>query len=100
MGWSRAASRWFKDKLRIGIPFGIGRWDLPFVPKKQRITIHVGQAVDVGPPQEAPSDEYVREIFRKYCTELLRLFNRYKDSALPQDVAARGLHIIWRGNRS
>eukprot|EP00928_Gymnodinium_smaydae_P041195 TRINITY_DN27885_c0_g1_i2.p1 TRINITY_DN27885_c0_g1~~TRINITY_DN27885_c0_g1_i2.p1 ORF type:complete len:404 (+),score=81.80 TRINITY_DN27885_c0_g1_i2:467-1678(+) len=95
---SRALSRLLKDKLRIGLPLGVGKWGLPFVPRAQRITMHRGTVIEVGAPDENPSEERVREVFRRYCVELRRLFEAHKDADLPADVAARGLRLTWRGH--
>ena len=95
--WSRRASTWLRAATGAGIPFPIGRFGLPFVPKATHIKIYVGKAVQVGPADSDPSEAHVHAVFGAYCVELRRLFNEHKDDALPADVAARGLELIWRG---
>lgn len=97
--WSRTLSKFLKKQLSIGFPVGIGRWGLPFVPKKQELSIRVGNLVEVGAAVADPAEERVVEVFRLYCAELQRLFQANK-SALPREVAERGLQIIWREHDS
>lgn len=75
-----------------------GRWGLPFMPSFHPIQSRFGRAVHVGAADPEPSDARVRQIFLRYCAELRRLFDEFKDAALPPAVAARGLKIIWRGH--
>lgn len=98
--WSRNACQWFKDMTGAGVPFGIGRWGLPFLPKPGHLSLRLGAPVEVGPADPNPSDERVEEVFFAYCAELHNVFLRYKDMALPAAVAARGLQLVWRGNES
>lgn len=98
--WSRAVSTWLRKNLRVGIPFGIGRWGIPFLPKQQHISIRVGNLIYTGEPEAAPSEEQIKEVFFRYCLELLRLFEEFKESDLAPDVAARGLRLVWRGHES
>lgn len=98
--WSRKACQWVKDMTGAGVPFGIGRWGLPFLPKPGHLALRLGVAVEVGQADANPSDERVEEVFRAYCAELHNVFRRYKDVALPPAVAARGLQLVWRGNES
>lgn len=98
--WTRTACRMVKQYTGAGVPLGVGRWGLPFLPKKQNLQCHAGFPVEVGPADPNPTDERVKQVFRMYCTELRRLFNEHKDAALPPEVAARGLDIVWRGHKS
>jgi len=98
--WSRQASRKLKAATGAGVPLALGRLGLPLVPKATSLQTFVGRAVEVGSADSNPSDEFVRTIFVKYCTELRRLFDEHKDVALPADVAARGIDIIWRGHEA
>jgi len=95
--WSRALSWWLKDKFGIGFLVGVGRWGLPFVPRKQHLNIRIGSSVEVGSPEANPSEERVQDVFRRYCVELRRLFDAHKATDLPPRVAARGLELVWRG---
>lgn len=98
--WSRRFSAWLKDKFNVGIPLGIGRWGLPFVPKPNRINAIAGEHVEVGPPRSNPTEEEVWMIFRQYCINLQKLFHANCAAYLPEEVAARGLQMIWRGHES
>lgn len=77
-----------------------GRWSVPFMPRFHPLQSRFGQAVDVGAADPEPTDARVREVFLRYCAELRRLFNEFKDTALPPAVAARGLKIVWRGHET
>mmetsp|Transcript_41541 Transcript_41541/g.120299 ORF Transcript_41541/g.120299 Transcript_41541/m.120299 type:complete len:414 (+) Transcript_41541:76-1317(+) len=96
--WSRKLSLWLKERYNMGVPLGIGRHHLPFVPRKLHLSIRVGDFVEVGEAEEHPSDERVREVFLEYCRALRRLFEAHKDEDLPPEVAARGLILVWRGH--
>mmetsp|Transcript_46435 Transcript_46435/g.117787 ORF Transcript_46435/g.117787 Transcript_46435/m.117787 type:complete len:417 (-) Transcript_46435:95-1345(-) len=97
--WSRAASGCLRKKFNIGIPFGLGRWGLPFLPHQTHLSIRVGSTIEVGAPQDREvDDEQVREVFRRYCVELQRLFEAHKGTDLPAHLAANGLRIVWRGH--
>jgi len=98
--WTRKVCRFIKKHTGAGVPLGFGRWGLPCVPKKQNLQCHAGRPVEVGPADANPTEEYVRQVFRAYCTELRRLFDEHKDEALPPEIAARGLEIVWRGHET
>lgn len=94
--WARGLSAAMKRATGAGVPICVPR----FGQRRQPLLVQPGRPVEVGPPDASPSEERVRRVFRRYCTELLRLFDEHKDAALPADVAARGLQIIWRGHTS
>mmetsp|Transcript_13393 Transcript_13393/g.22016 ORF Transcript_13393/g.22016 Transcript_13393/m.22016 type:complete len:396 (-) Transcript_13393:253-1440(-) len=77
-----------------------GRFGFSFIPRLHPFQSRFGHVVEVGTADPNPSDARVHEIFLKYCIELRRLFNEYKDTALPPAVAARGLKIEWRGHET
>lgn len=98
--WSRQLSAKFKKHTGFGFPLPIGRYGIPFVPKKTTLESHIGRAIEVGEANPSPTDAMVRKVFLRYCAELHRLFSEHSASALPADVAARGLKLIWRGHDS
>jgi len=98
--WSREVSSAFKKHTGFGLPLPIGRWGLPFVPKKTHLESHVGRAIEVGPANPNATSDEVRQVFFQYCAELHRLFKEHSHIALPAEVAARGLTLIWRGHES
>merc|ERR1712050_616757 len=73
---------------KFGIPMG------GFFPLATGIHIRWGRPVDVGPPEEDPSDKRVQEIYAKYVAELQRLFDENAKDCLPPAVAAKGLKIV------
>lgn len=84
--------RWMRRAMQAtGVPMGFPRFG------RQEILVQPGRPVEVGPPELEPSEARVREIFRRYCAELLRLFDAHKH-VLPPAVAARGLQLVWRGH--
>lgn len=86
----------------LGVPLVpvTGRWGLPWlVPRATDIHVCWGAPVEVGAPNDAPSDAEVEAVFSRYVAELRRLFDANKDDCLPAEVAARGLTIVWRGPR-
>lgn len=60
--------------------------------------IRYGEPVDVGPPDENPSEERVLKVFEMYKAALQEVFDKHNDTCLPHEVAARGLTIVWRDN--
>jgi len=97
-----------RQAIKHGVPllpvynFGenqqFGRWGLKLMPRFHPIQSRVGRPVEVGIADPEPSDVRVREVFLMYCAELRRLFDQFKDTALPSAVAARGLKLEWRGH--
>jgi len=94
--WARAVSAMVRQATGAGVPICVPR----IGKRRQPLLVQPGRPVEVGPADANPSDDRVRDIFRSYCIELLRLFDEHKDTALPADVAARGLQLIWRGHES
>jgi 1-acyl-sn-glycerol-3-phosphate acyltransferase len=93
---TRALAR--RTHALTGMPLLVvyGRWGLPWiVPRRGTIHVRFGRAVEVGPPQPAPSEAAVEEVFARYTAELTRLFDEHK-ALLPPDVAAQGLTIVRR----
>ena len=66
----------------------------------KQLLLAPGRSVEVGPMDANPSNKHVHEVFHRYCSELLRLFDEHKDAALPPEVAARGLQLVWCGHES
>jgi hypothetical protein len=99
-----------RQAIKHGVPlvplynFGenqqFGRWGLPFMPRFHPFQSRFGRMVEVGPADHNPSDARVRRVFIMYCAELRRLFDEFKDTALPSVVADRGLKIEWRGHET
>merc|ERR1711972_575 len=63
-------------------------------PRSTDVHARWGAPVEVGEPDENPSDEKVEEVFRRYLAELRRVFYANAQECLPPDVAARGLKIV------
>lgn len=105
-GWTRKVNKWLYRNFKVGclLIHGLGGLpNTPLVPNPLLLPtpgagLHArwGNPVDVGGPNECPSDELVREMFERYVVELRRLFDTYKDELLPPEVAAQGLQIILR----
>lgn len=77
---------------RFGLP-------VPLIPHATPITIVAGKPIEVGPPNENPSPEQLNDLRGKYESELRRIFDTYKDIALPEDVARNGFRVNWRRPR-
>jgi 2-acylglycerol O-acyltransferase 2 len=75
-------------KAKFGIPMAM------VMPIKTDIHARWGAPVEVGPPEENPSDERVEEVFRRYLEELQHVFYSNAHDCLPPEVAARGLKIV------
>lgn len=73
---------------KFGIPMAM------LMPRKTDIHVRWGAPVEVGPPEENPSDERVEEVFTRYLDELQRVFSANAYDCLPPEVAARGLKIV------
>ena len=91
----RGIRLWVARKLRIGLPFFHGRWNLPLclAPRPTDVTFVVGRRVPMGPPNPQPSDAEVEAMFQRYLDEIGRLFKVNAPKYLPADVAGRGLQI-------
>jgi len=73
---------------KFGIPMAMG------MPIKTDIHARWGAPVEVGPPEDNPSDERVEEVFTRYLDELQRVFYLNAHDCLPPAVAANGLKIV------
>eukprot|EP00929_Paragymnodinium_shiwhaense_P121623 TRINITY_DN93936_c0_g1_i1.p1 TRINITY_DN93936_c0_g1~~TRINITY_DN93936_c0_g1_i1.p1 ORF type:complete len:337 (-),score=63.12 TRINITY_DN93936_c0_g1_i1:64-1026(-) len=109
--WMIKINVWFYNTFKVGSVlvhgslFGMPVSPLipnPFLMPKRGADLHLrwGKPVDVGLADENPSDEKVREVFDKYVEALKLVFDTHKDKLLPKDVAARGLEVIVREERS
>eukprot|EP00934_Nitzschia_sp_Nitz4_P004739 Nitzschia sp. Nitz4//scaffold283_size24287//10128//11271//NITZ4_008403-RA/size24287-augustus-gene-0.32-mRNA-1//-1//CDS//3329545648//4729//frame0 len=79
--------------LRMSIVIMYGRGYLP-VPFRQKLMYVVGRPIDPGMTAVTSEfDSRVDEMFAKYCSELLRIFNRQKES---YGWAHKSLKIIER----
>lgn len=108
--WLRGFNTWMFNTFKMGSLFVHSCvFGLPMTPAlpnpglcpKFRKHLHVrfGKAVEVGPADANPSDARVQEVYQKYCDELTKLFNDYKDELLPKDVAEKGLDIVVRSGK-
>jgi len=96
----RAVAAWSFRLCGAPIVMVAGHWGLPWiVPKATDIHVCWGRPVQVGPPNAAPTDEQVSQVFASYQTELCRLFDEHKAECLPADVAARGLEVRMHASR-
>merc|ERR1740120_111079 len=92
--------RWTEKLFRatgLALPLFTGKAGLPvsgFTPRATNIHARWGTPVEVGEPDDNPSEEKVEEVFRRYLVELQRVFYANAQECLPPDVAARGLKII------
>jgi len=104
--WVRRINEWCYRKLKTGSLVVLGQFGLintpalpnPFMLPIRGAGMHIrfGEPVNLGPADPAPSDAKIEECFKKYVTELQRMFDEHKDSCLPPEVAARGLKVIRR----
>lgn len=102
----RGINMWLYRKFKMGTLFVWGRGGLlvsPALPNPAVLPVpgsgvHVrwGDPVEVGPADDNPTDEKVKEVFDRYCAALTKLFDAHKDSCLPKEVAAKGLKITVR----
>lgn len=92
--------KWLARKCYLGVSVATGRFGLPFplIPHPIKMTIVSGLEVDLGPPNPNPTAAELDAAFQKYSAELHRLFDKYKDRALPKAVAARGFNVNWRSD--
>mmetsp|Transcript_63979 Transcript_63979/g.166258 ORF Transcript_63979/g.166258 Transcript_63979/m.166258 type:complete len:340 (+) Transcript_63979:45-1064(+) len=107
--WVQRLNQWCYRKLGTGSMIILGQGGIPSSPilpnpimlPKAGAGLHIrwGKPIDVGPPIQEPSDEQVREVFAVYVEALRRLFDEYKDTLLPPEVAARGLKVMWLGDQ-
>ena len=69
--------------LRISLVVFFGKWGLP-IPFRQRLLYVMGNPIH--PPSRQPSststdnDAIADEMYRRYCQELVRIFDRHKES--------------------
>lgn len=87
----------FKSMTGMTFPIITAKFGIPMamiMPIKTDIHARWGAPVEVGPPEENPSDERVEEVFTRYLDELQRVFYANAHDCLPPAVAARGLKIV------
>ncbi len=71
--------------LRTSLVLFYGQGMLP-VPFRQKLmyvmgnVIHPGGSPDASPPNQAAVDELVDDMYQRYCEEMLRIFERHKES--------------------
>lgn len=66
--------------LRVSIVVFFGAWGLP-IPFRQRLMYVMGNPITPPSPQSFHGEEQaVDEMYRQFCDELLRIFNRHKES--------------------
>ncbi|KAL1508401.1 hypothetical protein AB1Y20_004511 [Prymnesium parvum] len=81
----------------LTLPIVTAKWGLPqagLLPIATDIHVRWGNAIDVGDPDDNPSDARVEEVFQLYLVELQRIFDENASVCLPPEVAARGLRIV------
>eukprot|EP00927_Polykrikos_kofoidii_P085231 TRINITY_DN9204_c0_g1_i1.p1 TRINITY_DN9204_c0_g1~~TRINITY_DN9204_c0_g1_i1.p1 ORF type:complete len:352 (-),score=36.02 TRINITY_DN9204_c0_g1_i1:123-1073(-) len=101
-----SVNKWLYNKFRIGTLFVKGRLGLltsPLLPTPLLLPalgaplhLRFGDPVPVGPPNDDPTEETVREVLRRYTEAVQKIFDENKDTCLPPEVAARGLEVIVR----
>jgi 1-acyl-sn-glycerol-3-phosphate acyltransferase len=68
--------------VRISLVVFFGKWGLP-IPFRQRLLYVIGKPVHPPPPSATVAnntDQQVDMMYRQYCQELLRVFDRHKES--------------------
>jgi len=89
------ASDWLYRATGFGLPIATGRLGVfGWPPKPVNIHVRWGKPIKVGPPDPAPSEERVEELFNTYVAALRTLFDTYAHECLPPEVASKGLKII------
>ena len=86
-----------KRATGMTLPIVTAKFGMPqagFFPIATDIHLRWGSVVDVGEPEDEPSDERVAEVFDRYLRELQRVFDENKDACLPAEVAAKGLKVV------
>jgi len=101
--WVQGINSWFYRKLHIGNLLVLGLCGIPACPLlpcpwllpgfRKKLNLRIGRPIDVGPRDDDPSDERVKEAFDKYIVGLRELFDTHKDTCLEPEVAARGLEV-------
>ena len=79
------------------LPIVTAKYGLPqagLLPITTDIHLRYGRPVEVGPAEEAPSEERVEQVFAAYLAELQRIFDEHAPACLPPEVAARGLKVV------
>lgn len=90
-------SRLIHKLTGLTLPIVTAKWGLPqagLLPIATDIHVRWGRVVEVGDPEENPSEARVEEVFARYLEELNRMFDENAYECLPADVAARGLRIV------
>jgi hypothetical protein len=66
--------------LRVSIIPFVGRsWLSPFVPLQKPLTVAIGTPINVNAtPMPDPSPEQIDELHTQFCSELKRIFEKYK----------------------
>jgi hypothetical protein len=58
------------------------------------VHVRYGAPVEVGCPEDNPTDARVEEVFGRYLAELKRVFDENAGDCLPPTVAAAGLKVV------
>ena len=86
--------RWIARRLRVGVPIMFGRAGLLYgLPLPTHVTMVVGRQVEVGPPNDQPTEAEVEAVLGRYLDEVSRLWSAHARKCLPAHVAANGLRI-------
>merc|ERR1712060_743358 len=90
-------TRLVKKATGMTLPIVTAKFGLPMgglFPLATDIHIRWGRPIDVGAPDDNPTDERVQEVYTKYVAELQRIFDVNAKQCLPQSVSAKGLKIV------
>ena len=78
------------------LPIVTAKFGLPqagLLPIATDLHLRYGRPVEVGAPEENPSDERVEALFAAYVVELQRVWDEHAFECLPREVAERGLQV-------
>lgn len=90
-------TRLIKRATGMTLPVVQAKYGLPqagLLPIATPIHLRYGRPVDVGPPEDNPSEERVEQVFQSYLEELQAVFDENATACLPKEVAAKGLKVV------
>lgn len=65
--------------LQMSLVIFFGQWGLP-VPFRQRLLYVMGKPIHPSQQGNMSMDQQVDSMYKEYCSELLRIFDRHKES--------------------